>query len=349
MTPPSGPVKLAPLSDAEKDAVLAHRNGADLSTISALTGLGRAAIEKAVERDKLIRLNGPKLAPLSPLEAEAVRLHGLRTPTAVIAAKSGLTFEEVRAAIERDKLLRLVPGARNRPAAPAALPPAHTPAAAVLLEPELSDIPKATSEDKEAPVVDAQESGPVEELPAPAADTAPAPPEPVDDRPAITIELGPVGQVAPSPIEELLARAEASLQTRVRTLAAAVRTQLAHLASLLNNDEKVRVLSAATEVLRGQLAKAERELAELLGGAGAAPDTRTAVDLDAALADTPAEAAQAAAAAAPQGGPGDAELAHSAAVRAWAKSEGWAVGERGRMPGAVVAAYRKAKLPGGSS
>lgn len=257
------------------------------------------------------------LRPMTDAEREAAALYLQKEPVGDICMRTGLTRAQVAAAVDLSKAW-----AQQAAAAVAASDPIPRPRRR---EPR----PVAPAGLEDATAEEAPETEPT------AADEVPA--EPVDDRPVITVEPEPVAQAAPSPTEELLARAEASPQQRVRTVATAIRTQLAHLARLMDNDEKVRVLTATTEVLREQLAKAERELAELLGDAGAAPNTRKDVDWQADLADGPDEQV-------PVHEPTDDELRRSPVVRAWAKAEGWEVGERGLLKLSVVAAYRKAKL-----
>lgn len=155
---------------------------------------------------------------------------------------------------------------------------------------------------------------------------APPPPEGKTAEPAAT-----------SDIEALLTAAENSPQPRARELAAETRRAIAAIRQILDNDEKVRVLTASIGVLRRQLADDEAELEKLLGTRAVAPAPEAAVEKPAAEA-VPADAGE------PDAKPenGRDPLEYSPDVRTWAIAEGWQVGTSGRIAAVVVNAYRKA-------
>lgn len=268
------------------------------------------------------------LRPMTDAEREAAALYLQKEPVGDICMRTGLTRAQVAAAVDLSKAW-----AQQAAAAVAASVPRPRRREPLPVIP--AGLEGATFKEVFGAIEESPETEPTAEAdPTPAAETS--------AEPVIAVDLGAVDEPAPPSTEELLARAEASPQQRVRTVAAAIRTQLAHLATLMDNDERVRTLTTTIEVQREQLAKAERELAELLGDAGAAPDTRKAVDWDAALADSPDEQP-------PTQEPTDDELRRSPVVRAWAKAEGWEVGDRGLLKLSIATAYRNAKLSGGAS
>lgn len=141
-------------------------------------------------------------------------------------------------------------------------------------------------------------------------------------------EPEPIPDAPDAAIERLLSRAEASLQPRVRQLAGDVRRQLTELEQLLGQDEQVRVLTIAAEVLRSQLADTEAKLADLLGAEIIPVPPAATKPAAVKVAITPP--------------PKDGTLAYSTTVRQWAAANGWDVKPFGRMPGAVVTAYEAA-------
>lgn len=157
---------------------------------------------------------------------------------------------------------------------------------------------------------------PKQEVPRPVAKSAPKP-------------AAPRTQPKQSGTDDLIAAAEASPQPRARELAAEIRRALAAIQQILDNDEKVRVLTASIGVMRRQLAADEAELSKLLGDAPPAKDEPAA---------EPVAEEQAAMPSANGRDP----LEYSQDVRVWAVREGWEVGTSGRISGAIVAAYRKA-------
>lgn len=237
-------------------------------------------------------MNG--LRPLTEFEREAVTLHMQKVPVAEIERKTGLSAPAIAAAVDQARVL-----AQALPATPS--PPALVAARKPLSFPKPLELPKAAptelaAEDVEPPDVPAEEDRLYIEDPEPA-----APDE---------------------PIAALLARAEASLQPRVRQLAADVRERLAEIGQRIDQDEKARTLTIAAEVLRRQLADTEAELAALLG--------------DDVVAPAPAESKPAAQSTSAKS---SAEDVDPDVLRTWGLANGWDVKPFGRVPGAVRTAY----------
>jgi hypothetical protein len=299
------------------------------------------------------------LRPLTPAETRAVQLHAEGVALTVITNQTRLTADQVAVALARQaEWDALRNGTAKRgpnkmprkpglpPVAPNPEPAADDwdeglPRSADTPEPDPTP-PPAPAEDAPAAHDDAPEIA-IEpksvdwdtELPdTPGEGLVPAEPEP-------TVTPEPV--VAKDELETLLEEADRSPQPRAKQLAAQIRDSTAELRQLLGNDEKVRVLFAAREVLARKLAQTEAELAELLdaGGFGYAAVNTAEPEPDVPV-DEPA----------PLDGwtLGDAEaLAVSPIVRQWGNNNGWTVGVRGRIAGAVVQAYMKAHRKGDQS
>lgn len=188
---------------------------------------------------------------------------------------------------------------------------------------EVEDKPKQ----QKTPAVPANGKSAAKPKPAVVAATPPAP-EAKTAEPATT-----------SDIEALLTAAENSPQPRARELAAETRRAIAAIRQILDNDEKVRVLTASIGVLRRQLADDEAELEKLLG-TGPAPREASSAAKSAAGPKVAADDDKPAPATNPESGRDP--LEYSQDVRAWAVKEGWQVGMSGRIAVAVVNAYRKA-------
>ena len=155
----------------------------------------------------------------------------------------------------------------------------------------------------------------------------------------------------PDDLAALLDAADTSPQPRARRLAIDIRTGIPVLRGLLANDEQVRKLTAVREVLRKHLAETDAELAELLEDDLDAPPVSKPIDvpvIDRAtglevpdVPDVP-DCRPPLAQPAPVAANGRDPLAYSQDVRGWARSEGFDVGDYGRLPGAAVMAYRNA-------
>lgn len=246
-----------------------------------------------------------RLRPMSQSEQEAVDMHDDGKPWDEITALTGLGESEIIATLEL----------RNRFASSIGMPttPAPQPLTGVTRDPD-ADV------DEEADVdwgeVHLVEEPDIELLEEPAVDQASPAEEPVTAEETTPTVDG---------VAALLDAAIASPQPRAQQLAAEISAGIGELRTILANDNKARVLLAARDVLAHELAKTEAELAELLGAADDAVEATAAVSTTAA---------------APEPGKQEpAQLAFDPNVRAWAKSHGWEVGDRGRMSAAVVNAY----------
>lgn len=155
---------------------------------------------------------------------------------------------------------------------------------------------------------------------------APAVDNPITAMPATAMPGTDVA--APGGVFELLARAAASDQARIRTLAERIRTQLDDLRQRLDAEARERQLTGTIGELEAQLAKARAELRAVRTGTTQAP-TR---------ADAPALPATSA--------PPVDTLVDAKAVRAWAAQAGVDCNPHGRLPGRVLAAYRAAHAGG---
>ncbi len=274
------------------------------------------------------------LRPLNPAEKRAVELHRRGTAMRGVIIQTGLSQPQIETAIEWDAEWEKLRGQAARNDARSKAHPARpTPPPTAAEVPDVLPVPSASAEDFDELLADAiaetavvvhvdRETG---------ADVAlPDEPEPVDWDTELVEENGShVDELTLTPApasgtDELLARAEASIQPRVRQLAADVRTHLAEIERFLDKDEQVRKLTDAAAVLRRHLAEYEAELAELLGP----------------VAEEPAAKAEPEPIPAPS--LADDTAASTSTMRAWAEREGWEVKPIGRLPGAIVAAFNKA-------
>lgn len=273
-------------------------------------------------------MNG--LRPLTTAEVDAVALHMQKVPIGQVAERTGLTAAQIAAAVDQAGALARY-GAARAAAVPDAPVKLRHPAPVTFRKPEpaacaeLDEPPVAAPID--VPVID-RETGAEVKLPAePEVDWDAVLPDtpgeglvPAEEE-RLYIEE-PTSSAPASGVDALLARAEASPQPRVRQLATAIHIQLVKLTQLLDSDEKVRVLTIAADVLREQLARTERELAELLGTEAVTAEPKAA---ESAAPDAAGTA-----------------FTSTSIMRTWAKREGWEVQDIGRLPGAVVAAYNAA-------
>jgi hypothetical protein len=300
------------------------------------------------------------LRALNPAEKRAVELHGLGNAMRSIIIQTGLSEKQIETAIgwhaEWEKLRAQAARTTARQAAWNKIPTPGEPDTRSLWTLAEQAENGATADVAAPDVLPAPaNSGPVDEpetadfdgiLADAIAESAapivvhvvgreteaefPAEPEPVGWDAALADEDGShPDELTPPPAptagtDGLLSRAEASVQPRVRQLAATVREQLTELTRLLDSDEKVRTLTIAAEVLRRQLATTEAELAALLGNDAAprepAPEPEPCRDPS----------------------PSGAVSASTSTMRAWAIANGWEVPVRGILRAEVVAAYNAA-------
>lgn len=213
----------------------------------------------------------------------------------------------------------------------AAPPKSERPAAAAFLEPAHAAPPTPGTQ---APAESADEHGaqasppPADAPQAPedsttAQETQPRaePAQPArTERGRMDEQVPPCPVAADFPLERLLEQADASTP-HGRQLAGQIRTLFEQLRDELENGAAIAAAQADVEAARARLAEAEQALRRLTGDTPPAADTvHEPQNPGAALMDKDLRAR----------------------IRTWAQSQGRTVGERGRIPDAVVDAYLRA-------